>query len=197
MCRRSKEEVKDKERDQAVVKELFFGKAEASACQALEAGAHGQVLAFQGLQGRFARPSFGRFQFVHVRPPGIGQPVVHPPAGLGQHSPQAPEGGVRAPAEDEGQYAARGSLLHPLDPARGALAAYKGPYLIGAQPQRGGRIGHVARPHRLALVHVLDLFFSSTITVCALMPNTRAVSRMPLPFKARAVMRARTSGSCM
>lgn len=188
--------MENKEGNEAVVKELLLGKADGFAREPLEAGAQGQVLAFQALQGRFARLPLPGGQTRPVGPPGIGQPLADGPPGGDQHGLQAPERGVGTPPKDEGQHVAGGRVLDPPEPALGLLAAHERPHFVGAQPQRGRRVGDVAGPHGGALAHGLDFFLSSPITVCGLMPSTRAVSRMPLPFKAMSVMWARTPGSC-
>ena len=113
----------------------------------------------------------------------------------GQHGAQAPERGVGAPPEDEGQYPACGRFFHPPQPPRLALVADKGPHFVRAQAQGPRRVGHVVRAQRRALGYRVYFFFNSAITACVLTPSTRAVSRTPLPFRARSVMRARTPGS--
>ena len=54
--------------------------------------------------------------------------------------------------------------------------------------RKGGGMGR-------ALIYRVILFFSFPVTVCGPLPSTRAVSRVPLPFKARSVIFARTPGS--
>ena len=52
--RELEKEMKDKEGNKAIVKELLFGEANHFARDAFKAGAQGQVLALQALQGLFA-----------------------------------------------------------------------------------------------------------------------------------------------
>lgn len=100
------------------MKKLFFREANRFAREPLQACAQGQVLTFQPLQQGLGLGALRCGQAVHIRPPGIGEPVADPPAGLGQHATQAPERGVGAPPKHKGQHPARGCVLDPPEPAR-------------------------------------------------------------------------------
>ena len=123
--------MKDKEGDKAIVKELLFGEANRFAREAFKAGAQGQVLALQALQGLFAGLVLPGGQAHLVGAPRIGQPLRHGPSRRRQHGLQAPERGVRTPAKDRGHDLARGGIFDPPEPALLFLASYKRPYLVG------------------------------------------------------------------
>jgi len=78
------------------MKELFFGEANRSPDESLQAGAPGQVFPLQALHGRFAHVVLCGGQTSRVRAPGIGAPLRHDPARFREQGPQAPKGGVGA-----------------------------------------------------------------------------------------------------
>lgn len=178
------------------MQELFFGKANSSTGKALKSSAQGQVLAFQALHGGFAHLALLSGQTGFIGSPSISKPLFHGPPGLDQHGQQAAEGSVGAPPKPESYYLTRCCFFHPLEPAVRFLAAHKRPPFVGTQAQRGTRLRWVSGMISGLLVRCSQLFFSAPITVCGLLPSTRAVSRMPLPCSARSVIVARTPGSC-
>ena len=158
LCRELEKEMKDKERDKAIVEELLFGEANRFAREPFEAGAQGQVLALQALQGLFAGLALPGRQAHLVGSPRIGQPLRHGPARRRQHGLQASKCGVGTPAKDEGHDLARGRVFDPPEPALLLLASHERPHLVGAQPQRGRRVGGVGRAHGGQAAHGLDFF---------------------------------------
>ena len=178
------------------MKELLFRKANGLAHQSLEAGAQGQVLAFQALHRGFARLPLVGGQTRLVGPPGIRKPLFYGPARRFQHRQQPPKRGVGTPPKHKGYHLPSFGILDPPEPALDLFTPHERPHFVGTQPQGPAWFEAIAGAGRRALIHRFNLFFSSPITVCGLMPSTRAVSRTPLPFSAISVILSRTPACC-
>jgi hypothetical protein len=85
-------------------------------------------------------------------------------------------------------------------PAGSSFAAHKGPHFIPLcchhflDYHSGVRTCERCERRRIDAVELRLFFFSSLITVPGLTPNTRAVSRIPLPLSAISTIRFLTSG---
>ena len=108
---------------------------------------------------------------------------------------------VLSPTKDIRQYPARLLIERPPEPPRVLLAADKRPPLVHF------RALHLAHHHRgccslttkhQGRVHLVErrrFFLRVVIPVVGLTPNTRAVSRRPLPFSAISTIYRFTSGN--
>ena len=84
------------------MKELLFGEANRFAGKSLQAGAQGQVLAFEPLHRGFAGLALLGRQTRFIRAPSVGEPLRHGPSSGFEYGQQAAEGGVGSPPKDEG-----------------------------------------------------------------------------------------------
>ena len=141
------------------------------------------MFAFQTLQLHFVfYPLLGR-QPIYVGPPGIGNPERHRQPGRQQHVAQALKGGVRACG---GRIRTpRPSLSRPPQPTKASGAIASCPRTITSRRRRrvDSTLVNPCTPDvRADAGSTVRSFFSWAMTVCGLMPSTRAVSRMPLPL---------------
>src|SRR3954453_5813092 len=162
--------------------------------QALDPRAQCQMFTLQLLGKAFADLMLGWVQMAAVGAPAIRE---EPPDAEGlQQRFQLQERLVLPPPEDVGEDSP-GSMVQGL-PQPAWLLAHKisSASASSTRARMIGRAGSVKRSRKGRLIGSSSVcFLSSLTTVSLLMPSTRAVSRMPLPFRAMSTICHFTRGS--
>ena len=174
------------------MKELFFGEANRFTHPPFESGAQSQVQALhRGLTLLMLRSR----QADRVSPPASANhcSTAHP-AWAKTASKRRKVAGVRRPKTKASTcpVAAFSTPRASVAPSCSAqMTAFQLHTSAGPYRGRACRWDELRGPDLR-----LQSFFSSPMTVCGLMPSTRAVSRIPLPFSAKVVILSPTPGSC-